>query len=557
MSRPSVIHCVLLSTLLLSLSHLGFADEPSVTIQKVSGNRMLIALFESNSHVSRACRVDEPILAKLESLDIRAAATCSDSVFVRRVYLDVIGTLPTAEEVKGFLEDRNINKRRLLIDRLLERDKFADYWAMKWCDLLRVRSEFPINLWPNAVQAYHRWIRDSIRQNKPYDQFVRELLTANGSNFRNPEVNFYRAVRDNKPETIAAAVALTFMGTRADAWPSKRLSEMAVFFEGIQRKSTAEWKEEIVFVNLLDASIESAGGRPTSASFPDGTRVDLLPMVDHRQVFADWLVRAENPWFTGSIVNRVWYWLLGIGIIHEPDDIRRSNPPSNRELLSLLQCELVKSEYDIKHLFRLILNSATYQRSCIPTTDRPEAERNFAHYPIRRLDAEVLIDAICRITGTSETYKSLIPEPWTFIPGDQPSIALPDASITSPFLELFGRPARDTGFELERNNAPTAEQMLHLLNSSHLLDKLESRWNPQTSATSPRFGRRVRRSVAAPQSAQADVTDVYLSLLSRYPTSHELEVIRKYTSEAEAQGNEAMVDLMLSLINTPEFLYRH
>ena len=237
-------------------------------------------LFEDDSASAPISPIDEQVLADLDALGIQPASLCTDSVFVRRVYLDVIGTLPTPAEVKRFLEDGDPNKRRVLIDRLLERDEFADYWALKWCDLLRVKSEFPINLWPNAVQAYHGWVRRSIKENRPYDAFVRDLLTANGSNFRVPQVNFFRAVRDNDPETIAKAVALTFMGMRAENWPEGHLSAMAVFFEGIKHKRTGEWKEEIVFVDLLG---RSGAAQPVTATFPDGSRVDLPPNQDRRQ----------------------------------------------------------------------------------------------------------------------------------------------------------------------------------------------------------------------------------------------------------------------------------
>ena len=430
------------------------------------------ALFENPNLEPLANCIDEPILAKLRSLGIQPAPPCSDSVFVRRVYLDVIGTLPTAKEVIQFLQDDRPDKRSVLIDELLQPDEFADYWSLRWCDLLRVKSEFPINLWPNAAQAYHRWVRAGIKANMPYDEFVREILTSSGSNFRVPQVNFYRAIQGTEPETVADAVALTFMGSRTDRWPENRRSEMAKFFAGIQRKRTSEWKEEIISVDLLGTV---ATDQPTHAILPDGTRVALPAATDHRQVFADWLIRPDNPWFTGNIVNRIWYWLFGIGIVHEPDDIRHDNPPTNRELLAVLQRELVESDFDLKHIYRLILNSAAYQQSCIPATDNPEAEVHFAHYPIRRLDAEVLIDAICQITGTTESYWSLIPEPWTFIPGSERSICLADGSITSPFLELFGRPARNTGYESERGSTPSAAQKLHLLNSSHIRQRSRRR----------------------------------------------------------------------------------
>lgn len=487
--------------------------------------------------------VDKPILEKLKELDIQPAPLCSDAVFVRRVYLDVIGTIPPADEARRFIEDTNPDKRRLLIDELLQREEFADYWALKWCDLLRVKSEFPINLWPNAVQCYYRWIRGSIKENKPYDRFVREILTANGSNFRVPQVNFYRAIQGNEPATLARAVALTFMGTRAEKWPKERLDQMAVFFSEVRFKKTAEWKEEIVFVDLFGAYDDENNPRPAKATLPDGTEVALPSDTDPRAVFADWLIRPENPWFARNAVNRAWYWLIGRGIIHEPDDIRPDNPPVNPELLAVLEKEFVESGYDMKHVYRLILNSAAYQRSSIPTTDRPEAEANFAHYLIRRLDAEVLIDAICGVTGTTEEYWSMIPEPFTFVPKKQRSIRLSDGSITSAFLELFGRPPRDSGFLSERNNNPTASQVLHMLNSTHVRAKIE---------TAPGFPGPMLR-----QEPGEMMRNLYLKILSRYPTQKEMSIIRDYAQSSEARRREVLVDITWALINSSEFLYRH
>lgn len=526
--------------------------------------------FPAFSQSASETSLDRPINEKLESLGIRTTEICSDNIFVRRVYLDLIGTLPTAAEARGFLADRDPDKRRILIDRLLKRREFVDYRALKWCDLLRVKSEFPINLWPNAVQAYHQWIRESVRQDKPYDDFVRELLISNGSNFRVPQVNFYRAVRDREPETVAKAVALTFMGIRSENLSREMLSRMAVFFEDLRYKQTNEWKEEIVFVDLFD---RSSGGpeRPATAIFPDGTGTVLSPGTDPRQIFADWLIRPENPWFTRNIVNRVWSWLFGRGIIHEPDDIRPDNPPSNPELLALLEKELAGAGYDLKHLYRLILNSAAYQRSSIPACSGPGAESQFAHYPLHPLDAEVLIDAICQITGTTESYSSLIPEPWTFIPEGERSISLADASVTSPFLDLFGRPARDTGLWSERSSAPTTAQKLHLLNSSHVRDKIESRWeeeNDTASGHSPGFRGRGRRGSRSGSQEPSDspeipvlnpeaVNEIYLSVLSRFPTPGEQAIVEEYTAGAEAKGRDALVDLTWALINTPEFLYHH
>ncbi|MBN1360381.1 MAG: DUF1553 domain-containing protein [Sedimentisphaerales bacterium] len=503
-----------------------------------AASSVAVAPFEGRAVARPATEIDRLVLSRLRQLGVQPARLCSDAVFVRRVYLDVVGTLPTAQEARQFLSDRDPSKRSALIDRLLERDEFADYWAMKWSDLLRVKSEFPINLWPNAVQAYHRWIRTSIKENVPYDQFVREMLTASGSNFRVPPVNFYRAAQSKEPDAIAQAVALTFMGARAEHWPAERLSGMAVFFSQIGYKSTSEWKEEIVYFDPNHVAGE------VSAVFPDGTTVRLAPDRDPREVFADWLIEPDNPWFARCIVNRIWSWLLGRGIVHEPDDIRPDNPPSNPALLALLERELISAHYDLKHIFRLILNSQTYQLSCVPRSDDPRAEANFASYPLRRLEAEVLIDALNQITGTTESYSSAIPEPFTFIPADQRSIALADGSITSSFLEMFGRSPRDTGLELQRNNRPTPDQRLHLLNSSHIQRKLEQ-------------SRKLRPLLQGGRNPRQAVTTLYLTILSRFPTDEEVGIIEAYAVSGTANRRKAMLDLAWALVNSAEFLYRH
>jgi len=223
-------------------------------------------------------------------------------------------------------------------------------------------------------------------------------------------------MQSREPRAIAQAVALSFMGARADKWPPQRLSALAAFFSLIGYKSTKEWKEEIVLFDLDKAATEAAAKTLQTAAFPDGTPAQLSPGQDPRQAFADWLIAPQNPWFARNIVNRVWFWLLGRGIVHEADDIRPDNPPSNPELLAFLEHELISARYDLKHVCRQILNSKTYQLSHIPRSEDPKAEAHFAHYLLRPVEAEVLIDALCQITGTTEQYSSVIPEPYTFIP---------------------------------------------------------------------------------------------------------------------------------------------
>lgn len=494
--------------------------------------------FELATPSQRNGRIDALVFARLHALGIEPAHTCSDAVFVRRVFVDVIGTLPSAAETRQFLQDSDPGKRAALIDRLLTRPEFADYWAMKWSDLLRVKAEFPINLWPNAAQAYHRWIHTAVSDNLPYDQFARTLLTASGSNFRVGPANFYRAIPGRTPNTIAQTVALTFMGTRTGSWEPGQLEAMAMCFRYLGYKATGEWKEEIVF---FDPNQFPAGGHAV-AILPDKTVVHLTPSRDPRQRFADWLITPQNPWFTRAIANRVWSWLLGRGIVHEPDDLRADNPPANPALLELLEQELIAARYDVKHLMRLILNSSVYQFSPIPRSDRPKAVANFAFYSLRRLDAEVLADALNQITGTGEKYSSAIPEPFTFIPEGQRAITLPDGSITSTFLEMFGRSARDTGHEGERNSRHSATQRRHLLNSSHIQRKLEQGPGIQTllRAGGPR----------------TVVDSIFLTILSRLPTEGEREAIAAHALGCPDQRTAAL-DLAWALINSAEFLHRH
>ncbi|GAF87318.1 unnamed protein product, partial [marine sediment metagenome] len=277
---------------------------------------------------------------------------------------------------------------------------------------------------------------------------------------------------------IASSVGLALMATRLHSWPKDRRAGMAVFFSQVGYKPTSEWKEEIIFWDPLNSTavpgsiapgvpavsksvtmtnqIPRALAKPMSENgplatvFPDGTKTTIPPNRDPREVFADWLIRPKNPWFARAIVNRTWAWAMGRGIIHEPDDIRKDNPPSNPELLAYLEKELVSSGYDLKHLKRLIFTSTAYQFSSIPRSKGPQARANFASYLLRRVEAEVLIDALNEITGSSDLYTSAVPEPFTYIPKGMPAVALPDGSITSSFLSLFGRSARATGMENER-----------------------------------------------------------------------------------------------------------
>ena len=493
--------------------------------------------FESGSHAVPQSKIDDLVAARLTKEKLGPAPACSDAVFVRRIHLDLIGTHPTADEVAEFLADKSSDKRAKLVDRLFARPEFADYWAMRWCDVLRVKAEFPINLWPNPAQAYHRLIHDCVRTNLPLDRMARGLLTATGSNMRVPEANFFRAVQARDPKSLAAATSLAFMGVRQESWSTTELDALAACFSRVGYKSTQEWKEEIVY---FDPS-KPAPAKPVT--MPDGKTLTFSPETDPRVAFADWLVGPDNPWFARCLANRAWFWMFGRGIVHEPDDFRRDNPPSNPELLAYLSKELAAHGYDFRHLLRLIANSRTYQQSPVPAAPHAKATELFACYPLRRLDAELLIDALCQVTGTSESYSSPIPEPFTFLPEGTRAIAIPDGSISSSVLELFGRPSRDAGMAAERNPAPTAGQRLHFLNSSHVRAKIEK-------------GDLLRDLVRGRPGANSAVERLYLTVLSRPPTPEETAIFRE-TLAASTNRKDAMVDLTWALFNTTEFLCRH
>ncbi len=497
-------------------------------------------------------KIDELVAARLKALGLPPSGLCTDQEFLRRVHLDVIGTLPTPAEVSTFLSDTDPGKRSRLIDRLLEREEFADYWALKWGDLLRIKSEYPVRVWPKGVAAYYRWLRDSLARNKPYDQFARQLLTATGSNFREGPVNFVRAVLSKDPQTVAETAALLFMGARfgcarchghpTEPWSPADDLGLAACFAKVGYKATSEWKEEIVFTNPKGVLRDPRTKAVVKPRLPDGQAIECPADKDPRVKFADWLITPQNPWFTRNIANRVWCWLLGRGIVHEPDDLRPTNLPENPALLDYLARELAGHQYDLKHLYRLILNSRTYQLSSQPNEWNRQDTTHFSHYQVKRLGAEELIDAICQVTEVPETYSSQIPEPYTRLPADFRAVQIADGNIQSAVLELFGRPPRDTPYECERCSDPSMRQALYFLNSDHLEGKV---------AASPRL----KRLLDAKKSDAEIIDELYLAALSRPATAAERQQVTDYLSRNKTTRAQAVQDLAWALLNTKEFLF--
>jgi len=340
-------------------------------------------------------------------------------VLVRRLYLDLAGRIPSVEEAKAFVDSKDAFRRFKLVERLLSADSFADYWSMRFCDILRVKSEFPINLWPNAVYVYHRRIRSFVKDDEPWDAFARALLTATGSDFRDAEANFFRATARRTPEGMAEAAALTFLGEDYAALPAAQQKAYARYFRRVRVKNTREWKEEIVYIDP-----SSAG--PTPAAF------------------ADYLLGPARDRFAAAFVQRVDWWMLGL----------EKPLPEHVEIFR-------KNGFRLKPLVRAIALSKAYGRGSVT-----------GGFRCRRIDAEVLDDMICDLTDAKRDYQSIAPEPFTFLPKDRRSILIEDGSITNSFLLLFGRPARDTGRLSERHNEVTAKQRLFLYNSGRLFRQL-------------------------------------------------------------------------------------
>jgi len=447
---------------------------------------------------------------------------CSDEVFIRRCCLTLTGRLPKPQKVAQFVSASNAQKRSILIDELLNSDEYVQYMGMRWGDILRIKSEFPSNLWPNGVQAYNRWLYESIRENKPYDQFVGDLLVSNGSNFRAPAVNFYRAFLNRTPENIYQNVCLLFLGSRTSD------KNGSICFSQIKYKNTKEWKEEIVFVDLEKTAPFS------KIMMPDNRGINLNQGEDWRINYTKWLIDSKNTRFSAVMANRMWYWLFGKGIVSEPDDWGAKNPPSNQALMDFLTDWFIKSGYDMKALARLILNSAAFQSAAAPV----------GFYEPQRLPAEVIVDALADLTGIFESYRSRVPEPYTFYPEGTRSVNLGDATVSSTALELFGRASRDVSLESNRSNEISERQLLYLMNSSDLENRIQKS--------------KVLNAISAKEGGIDNLCkSITLMTLSRYPSDSEIQMFKAYAERDSLSARELASDIFWTQINSTEFLFNH
>lgn len=482
--------------------------------------------------------VDGHVWDKLTKLGIPPSDLAADSTFLRRVSLDVIGTLPTAEEAREFLTDSDPKKRAKLIDRLLDRPEYADYWAMKWADLLRVDRDV---LGANGAVAFHRWLRQQFADNRPYDQFARDVLTAEGKVASPGPAGLFRAL--GTPEAAARSLSQLFLGVRiecaqchhhpSDRWGQEDYFALAGFFTGVTRKGTPG--SEAVVSNGGSDFKHPRTGKPIATRVLGGSEITFADRDDRRAAFADWMTAPDNPYFARLIVNRLWAHYFGRGLVEPVDDLRPTNPAVSEPLLAALAKHLIDSKYDLKAVARTLLNSRAYQLAGA-TKENADDDQNFSHARSRTLPAEVLLDAIGQATG--------VPEKFNGTPEGTRAIQLWDNRMPSYFLQLFGRPARVSVCECERSSEPSVSQALHLMNAEEIEAKIRSR-------------RGVARKLAdGGKTPAAIVEELYLSTHSRFPTKAEVSAVLDLFNRNEAiTRREAVEDVLWTLLNTKDFLY--
>jgi hypothetical protein len=489
--------------------------------------------------------IDNHLLAKWKDLGLAPSPLCGDEEFLRRLYLDAIGTLPSPAEVKAFLAESAPDKRKQAIDRVLDRPEFVDYWALKWGDLLRINRD---QLNEKGMWSFHNWVRASLRDGKPMDEFVRDIITAEGSTFTEGPANFYQTA--NNPQDWAETATQVFLGVRLqcakchhhpfEKWSQDDYAGMAAFFARLGTKGSQEFglfgQEKVIFLRSAGEVSHPRKGGVVPPHPLDGPTTD--DRFDRRRKLAEWITAPENPYFARNLVNRSWGYTMGHGLVEPLDDLRATNPASNPELLDALARDFVDHKFDLKHLLRTIFNSRGYQLSATVTPGNAADAANVYHarYTVKRLTAEQLADALDFATGTREKY--------TGLPLGTRAIQLPDTRVRSFLLDVFGRPARSITCECERTTQPNIAQALHLLNGDFLNKKI----------TAP--AGRVETLLKAKTETPALVEELYLVTLSRPPRPEELAKAQEWISSA-GTPREGAQDLLWVLLNSREFLFNH
>jgi hypothetical protein len=487
--------------------------------------------------------IDELAIAEWKKVGVAPAPLCDDATFLRRASLDLAGTLPTPEQVRSFVAATDPHKRAKLIDELLERPEYVEFWTLRWGDLLRAHRRF---LGEKGLASFQGWLRRVIRENRPAPQIVRELLTARGNLYTNGPVAMYFV--DRTPEDLAETVSQVFLGVRLqcarchhhpfEVWSQEDYYGMAAFFAKVRRKDT---RESGTFGGAQAVLIAESGLLPHpqtgAAVAPQALGAKPLPVDatgDPRPALADWLTAAENPYFARNLVNRYWGYLLGRGLVHPIDDQRATNPATHPALLDALTRDFVAHKHDLKHLLRTICNSRVYQLAAEVAPHRDAAGVFLTHHVPRRLSAEVLLDAVNHATGATETFAGL--------PPGLRAVSLADSAVVSDFLDIFGRAKRTTTCLCERSSEPDLRQALHLSNNEALQRKLA---DPSG---------RIAKLLAAKKSDNETCEELYLATLCRQPTAEEKRIVLKAVSEAPSR-KEGWEDLLWALLNCAEFSY--
>jgi hypothetical protein len=490
--------------------------------------------------------IDRTVFSKLNRMRISPSELCTDAEFIRRSSLDTLGILPSPEEVKAFLADQAPDRRNKLVDRLLARPEFADFWTLKFADILRANGRL---IETKGTHAFNRWIKANLQQNTPLDRFVRELLTANGSTLRNPAANYFRISRD--PESSTETTAQLFLGVRIqcakchnhpfERWTQDDYYGFAAFFSRIKRKPGTLPEDEVIYATNAGEVRQPRTGKTMKPKalggpvFDDSGSADPN-MLDRRQNLADWLTGSKNPFFAKSLVNRIWYHLMGRGIVEPVDDFRDSNPASNDELLDGLTADFVKGGFDLKALVRSILVSRAYQLSSKANEFNAADVLYFSHATTKLLPAEVLLDAISVVTSTTTPFDGL--------PKGTRATQIPDGKMENPFLKTFGRPARELACECERESDSNLSQALQLIGGATVNGKLRD------------DNGRMAKLAKSNASNEEIAKELYLVAVAREPNATETAAAVKHLAGA-ADRRQAVEDLGWVLINSKEFLFRH
>ena len=484
--------------------------------------------------------IDGLVASKMKKLRMSPSALCDDETFLRRVYLDIIGTTPTVTEASAYLDSKAPDKRAKMIDELLGRKEFTELWVNKWAEILQIRSSVQVSY--KAMFLYYNWLMEKISKNTPMDKMVQELLSANGGTFKNPATNFYQQTTDQL--VLTESVAQVFMGMRIqcaqchnhpfDRWTQDDYYGFSAFFSQIGRKGTDDYRETVVFNSQGGDTRHPVGGRVMPPKFL-GDEAPNTVGKDRRVILAEWLASPRNPFFAKSFVNRVWAHFYGLGIVEPVDDFRVSNPASNPELLDELAKRFTESNYDLRKIVREICNSRTYQRSTQRNDSNLTDEKNFAHANLRRIQAESLLDTISVVTDTKDKFNGL--------PTGSRAVQIADGGYSTYFLTTFGRATRETPCSCEVKMEPTLSQALHLLNGDTVNQKIKT-------------GGVIEKLMKDKPKLEDRISDLYIRCFARRPTPEEVAKVTKALA-IEPDPKKAMEDLFWALLNSREFLFNH